>query len=121
VIYDSVGRTTFDKNINILKAKGHLVIFGLTSGNIAPFDINRLSGITGTGNKGSLFLTWPTLNDYAAKREDLLWRARDVLGWIATGEIKPYITETLPLAEAKRAHEILEGRNTGGKIMLLPW
>jgi NADPH:quinone reductase len=121
VIYDSVGKTTFDKNINVLKAKGHLVIFGLTSGNIPPFDINRLSGITGTGNKGSLTLTWPTLNDYAASREDQLWRARDVFAWTLAGQLRPYITETLPLAQASRAHQILETRNSGGKIILLPW
>jgi NADPH:quinone reductase len=120
VVYDSVGRTTFDKGLNLLRAQGHMVVFGLTSGPVPPFDINRLSGITSSDSKGSLFLTWATLNDYAAKREDLLWRARDVLNWVAEGSLKAHIAHALPLTEAAEAHRLLEGRQVAGKILLLP-
>jgi NADPH2:quinone reductase len=120
VVYDSVGQATFDKGIRVLRAQGHMVVFGLSSGPVAPFDINRLSGITGSGNKGSLFLTWATLNDYAVKREDLLWRAGEVLGWIADGSLKVQIAHRLPLTEAAQAHRMLESRQVVGKILLLP-
>lgn len=120
VVYDSVGRTTFDKSMNVLRAKGHMVVYGLTSGSVPPFDINRLSGITGGGTQGSLFLTWPTLNDYAARREDLLWRAQDVLNWTANGELIPQIAATLPLADATHAHALLEQRQVVGKVLLHP-
>jgi NADPH:quinone reductase len=73
-VYDSMGRTTFEKSLNVLRARGFMVVYGLSSGLIPAFDVNRLSGITGSGNKGSLFLTFATLNDYAARREDLLRR-----------------------------------------------
>lgn len=119
-VYDSVGRTTFDKGINVLRAQGYMVVFGLTSGPVPLFDINRLSGITGSGNKGSLFLTWATLSDYAAKREDLLWRARDVLDWIAAGSLKVHIARTMPLTEAAEAHRLIESRQVAGKVILLP-
>jgi NADPH:quinone reductase len=119
-VYDSVGKTTFDKGINVLRAQGYMVVYGLTSGAIPPFDINRLSGITGSGNKGSLFLTWATSSDYTGKREDLLWRASDVLSWLADGSLKVHIAQTLPLAKAAEAHRLLEGRQVVGKILLLP-
>jgi NADPH2:quinone reductase len=119
-VYDSVGRTTFDQGIRVLRAQGYMIVYGLTSGPVDPFDINRLSGITGSRNKGSLFLTWATLNDYAAKREDLLWRARDVLGWIANGSLKVPIACTYPLTEAAEAHRLIESRQVVGKVLLLP-
>jgi NADPH2:quinone reductase len=119
-VYDSVGRSTFDKGINLLKAQGYMIVYGLTSGPVPPFDINRLSGITGAKSKGSLFLTWATLSDYTAKREDLLWRARDVLGWIADGSLKVQIARSLPLADAAEAHRLVESRQLTGKILLLP-
>jgi NADPH:quinone reductase len=119
-IYDSVGKTTFDKGINILRAQGYMVVYGLTSGNVPPFDINRLSGITGSGNKGSLFLTWATSSDYTSKHEDLVWRARDVLNWVADGSLKVHIAQTLPLAKAADAHHLIESRKTLGKILLIP-
>jgi NADPH:quinone reductase len=119
-VYDSVGKTTFDKSINVLRAQGYMVIYGLTSGAIPPFDINRLSGITGSGNKGSLFLTWATSSDYTNKREDLLWRAKDVLSWVADGSLKVHIARTLPLAKAAEAHRLLESRKVVGKVLLLP-
>jgi len=119
-VYDSVGRMTFDKGIRTLKAQGYMIVFGLTSGPVPPFDINRLSGITGSENKGSLFLTWATLSDYAAKREDLLLRARDVLNWVAEGTLKVHIAGTFPLDEAEDAHRLLESRKIGGKVLLIP-
>jgi NADPH:quinone reductase len=119
-VYDSVGKTTFDKGIHVLRAQGYMVVYGLSSGSVSPFDINRLSGITGSGNKGSLFLTWATSSDYTSKREDLLWRAKDVLGWVADGLLKVPIAKTFPLAEAAKAHRLLESRKSIGKILLLP-
>jgi NADPH2:quinone reductase len=85
VVYDSVGRTTFDNSLNVLRARGSMVVFGLSSGPIPPFGMNHLSGITGSGNNGSLFFTFATLNDYASRRQDFLRLARDVLYWIAGG------------------------------------
>jgi NADPH2:quinone reductase len=120
-VYDSVGRTTFDTGLRVLRAQGHMIIFGLSSGPVPPFDINRLSGITGSENKGSLFLTWATLSDYAAKREDLLWRAKDVLDWIAEGSLKVHIARTFPLTQAAEAHRLIESRQVVGKVLLLPW
>ncbi len=119
-VYDSVGRTTFDKGLNVLKAQGCMVVFGLSSGPTAPFDINRLSGITGTNNKGSLFLTWATLSDYTAKRADLLWRAREVLNWIAEGALEVHIAQTMPLTDVAQAHRLLESRQVIGKIVVVP-
>ena len=118
-VYDSVARTTFDKSLNVLQARGFMVIFGLTSGPVPPFDINRLSGITGSRNKGSLFLTFATLNDYAARREDLLRHAGDVLNGIAEGTLTVGIAGTFPLAEAAAAHRLLENRAVTGKLLLL--
>jgi len=119
-IFDSVGQPTFDKGINVLKAKGYMVVFGLSGGPVPPFDINHLSGITGSKNKGSLFLTWATLGDYAATREDLLWRARDILAWVGDGSLKVQITHTFPLTEVAEAHRLIESRQSSGKILLLP-
>ena len=119
-VYDSVGQTTFDKGLKVLRAQGHMIVFGLSSGPVAPFDINRLSGITGSENKGSLFLTWATLSDYTAKREDLVWRARDVLNWIAEGVLTVHIAHTMPLTEVAEAHRLLEGRQVAGKIVVRP-
>lgn len=119
-VYDSVGQTTFDKGIKVLRAQGHMIVFGLSSGPVPPFDINRLSGVTGSGNKGSLFLTWASLRDYAAKREDLLWRAKDVLEWAGEGSLTVHIDRTFPLTEAVEAHRLLESRQVAGKILLLP-
>jgi NADPH2:quinone reductase len=81
VVYDGVGKATFDKDLNVLVPRGYLVLFGGSSGAVPPFDLIKLS------QKGSLFITRPTLVHYTATREDLEWRARDVLGWIAAGEL----------------------------------
>ncbi|MCA1579722.1 MAG: quinone oxidoreductase [Acidobacteria bacterium] len=114
VIYDGVGKATFEKGLNVLVPRGYLVLFGGSSGAVPPFDLIRLS------QKGSLFVTRPTLAHYTATREELEWRAKDVLRWIAAGELKLRIHKTYQLAEAAQAHRDLEGRKTTGKLLLIP-
>jgi NADPH2:quinone reductase len=114
VVYDSVGKTTFMKSLDSLAPRGLLALFGQSSGSVPPFDAALLA------QKGSLYLTRPSLAQYALTREELLWRAGDVLNWIATGELKLRIEKTFPLGEAAEAHRQLEGRATTGKILLLP-
>ncbi|MDQ2899295.1 MAG: quinone oxidoreductase [Acidobacteriota bacterium] len=114
VIYDSVGAPTFLKGLNCIRPRGMMVLFGQSGGAVAPFDPNILNG------KGSLFLTRPSLAHHCANREELLWRAGDVLNWIASGKLKLRIEGTYPLAEAASAHRDLEGRGTAGKLLLLP-
>jgi NADPH2:quinone reductase len=114
VVYDGVGKSTFDKDLNVLRPRGYLVLFGGASGPVPPFDLIRLS------QKGSLFITRPTLKDYIATREELEQRAGDVLGWIAGGKLKLRIEHVYPLAEAAQAHRDLEGRKTTGKLLLIP-
>jgi NADPH2:quinone reductase len=114
VVYDSVARTTFDKSLNCLRPRGMLALFGQSSGPIPPFDPGVLSA------KGSLYLTRPSLMNYTATRDELLQRAGDVLGWIGKGQLKLRIDQTFPLAEAGAAHRALEGRQTAGKVLLVP-
>jgi NADPH2:quinone reductase len=114
VVYDSVAQTTFEKSLNSLRPRGMLVLFGQSSGPVPPFDPNTLNG------KGSLFLTRPSLTHYLLTREELLWRAGDVLNWVASGKLKVRIHRTYPLAEAAAAHRDLEGRKTAGKLLLIP-
>ena len=114
VIYDSVGASTFLKGLNCIRPRGMMVLFGQSSGPVAPFDPGMLNG------KGSLFLTRPSLGFYCATREELLWRAGDVLGWIASGKLKLQIDRTYRLADAAQAHRDLESRATAGKLLLLP-
>jgi NADPH2:quinone reductase len=114
VVYDSVGKTTFEKSMNSLAPRGYLVTFGQSSGPVAPVDTQLLS------QKGSLFLTRPTMRDYILTREDLAKRAGDVLGWIAAGRLKVRIDRTFPLAQAAEAHRALAGRETAGKVLLIP-
>jgi NADPH2:quinone reductase len=114
VVYDSVGKTTFEKSLNCLRPRGLLALFGQSSGPVPPFDPSVLNG------KGSLFLTRPSLGHYTLTREELLWRAGDVLGWIASGKLHPRIERAYPLAEAAAAHRALEGRQTAGKLLLIP-
>lgn len=114
VVYDSVGRSTFDQSLNCLAPRGLMVSFGQSSGPVPPLDIGLLN------TKGSLFLTRPTLFHHIATREELLRRAQDVLGWVASGELTLRIDRTLPLARAADAHRALEGRQTTGKVLLLP-
>jgi NADPH2:quinone reductase len=115
VVYDSVGQTTFEKSLNVLRPRGMMVLYGQSSGPVAPLDPQVLNA------KGSLYLTRPTYKHYIATREELLWRAEDVLGWIAAGELRVRIDKTFPLAEASAAHQYLEDRKTQGKVLLLPW
>jgi len=114
VVYDSVGRDTFEKSLGCLAPRGMLVLFGQSSGAVPPFDAQVLSA------KGSLFLTRPTLAHYMATRDELLSRAKDVFAWIADGSLKLRIGATFPLAEAARAHQELQARRTTGKVLLLP-
>jgi NADPH:quinone reductase len=114
VVYDGVGKATFDKDLNVLRPRGYLVLFGGASGAVPPFDLIQLS------QKGSLFVTRPTLGHYTATREELEWRAGDVLQAIVNGELKLQIHRRYPLAEAQQAHCDLEGRKTTGKLLLIP-
>jgi NADPH2:quinone reductase len=114
VVYDGVGHATFAKSLACLAPRGLLVLFGQASGPVPPFDPAVLS------QKGSLFLTRPTLLHYVATRDELLERAGDVLGWIADGRLKLRIDREYPLAEAAAAHRALEGRETTGKLLLIP-
>jgi NADPH:quinone reductase len=112
VVYDSVGKTTFEKSLNSLRPRGTLALFGMSSGPVPPFDIKEL------GAKGSLFLTRPSLAHYLLTREELLWRAGDVLNAVASGALKLRIDSTFPLVRAADAHRALESRRTAGKILL---
>jgi NADPH2:quinone reductase len=114
VIYDGVGKSTFDQDLNLLRPRGYLVLFGGASGAVPPFDPIKLS------QKGSLFLTRPSLMHYVATREELERRAGDVLGWIAAGKLKLRIEHKYKLADAQQAHRDLEGRKTTGKLLLIP-
>jgi NADPH2:quinone reductase len=112
VVYDSVGKTTFDKGLNILRPRGLMALFGQSSGTVPPIDLNVLNP------KGSLFVTRPSLGHYVANRAELLWRAGDVLRWIDEGKLKVRIDKAYPLADAAEAHRALEGRKTMGKLVL---
>ncbi len=113
-VYDSVGKTTFEKSLECLRRRGIVVLFGGSSGAVPPFDLIRLSTM------GSLFVTRPNLKDYTVTRDELEARAGDVLRWVATGELKLRIEHTYPLAQAAEAHRDLEGRRTTGKVLLIP-
>ncbi|MGB8262070.1 MAG: quinone oxidoreductase [Terracidiphilus sp.] len=114
VVYDSVGRTTFEKSLNCLRPRGLVALFGASSGPVPLFDLIQLS------QKGSLFITRPTLWHYVATRQELEWRAGEVLGWAAKGELKLRTEHLYPLVEAAQAQMDLEGRRTTGKILLEP-
>ena len=114
VVYDSVGKTTFDKGLNVLRPRGMMALFGGSSGAVAPIDPLVLT------QKGSLFLTRPSLGNYIATPQELQARAGAVFGMIRDGKLKLRIEHVYPLAEAQRAHRDLEGRNTTGKLLLLP-
>jgi NADPH2:quinone reductase len=112
VVYDSVGKTTFDKSLNCLRPRGMMVLFGGSSGAVPPMDPTILSA------KGSLFLTRPSLNHYTITREELTARAGEVLAWVQTGKLKLRTEHIYPLTEAAQAHRDLESRRTTGKILL---
>ena len=114
VVYDSVGKTTFEKSLNCLKPRGLVALFGGSSGAVPPFDLIQLSG------KGSLYVTRPTLWHYIATRAELELRAGEILGWAASGQLKLRTEHIFPLAEAAQAQTALESRNTTGKILLEP-
>ncbi|MET0413051.1 MAG: quinone oxidoreductase [Polyangiaceae bacterium] len=114
VVYDSVGASTFQHSLKSLKPRGYLVLFGQSSGPIGTIDPQILSA------NGSLFLTRPTLAHYTSTRDELLARAQDLFRLIAKGELDVKIARTLPLSEARAAHEALQGRETSGKILLVP-
>jgi len=114
VIYDSVGKTTFEKGLSCLAPRGMMVLFGQSSGPVGPFDPQVLS------QKGSLFLTRPTLAHYILTRPELVARAGEVLGWIKSGTLKLRIDREVPLAQVAEAHRLLEGRKTTGKVLLIP-
>jgi NADPH2:quinone reductase len=114
VVYDSVGKTTFEKGLNLLRPRGLMALFGGSSGAAPLFDPIILS------QKGSLYITRPTLKDYIASREDLVARSEAVFTMIAAGKLKLRVEHTYPLAEAQRAHKDLEGRKTTGKLLLIP-
>ncbi|MBI4500257.1 MAG: quinone oxidoreductase [Gemmatimonadetes bacterium] len=114
VVYDSVGKTTFDKSLNCLRKRGMMVLFGQSSGSVPPFDLTLLN------TKGSLFITRPSLFAYIAERRELEERANEVLGWVRDGKLKLRIGATFPLAQAGEAHRALEGRKTTGKVLLVP-
>jgi len=114
VVYDSVGKTTFEKGLNLLRPRGMMVLFGGSSGAVPPFDLIQLS------TKGSLFVTRPTLGHYTLTREELMMRAKSVFAMIAEGELKLRVEHTYRLEDAQQAHRDLEGRKTTGKLLLIP-
>jgi NADPH2:quinone reductase len=114
VVYDSVGKTTFDGSLACLRPRGTLVLYGGSSGAVPPFDLIQLS------TRGSLYVTRPSLKDYTATRQELLLRAGDVLRWVAEGSLKLRLEHSYPLADAAQAHRDLESRKTTGKVLLIP-
>jgi NADPH2:quinone reductase len=111
VAYDSVGQSTYEGSLRCLAVRGMLVLFGQSSGPVAPIDLKLLAG-------RSLFLTRPTLAHYTASRTEMRARADEVLSWVAGGELRIAIDRELPLERAVEAHQLLEGRRTSGKLLL---
>ncbi len=120
VVYDAIGQATFDHSLSVLRQRGLMVVYGQTSGAIPPFDINRLSGITDSSTRGSLFLTWAALSHYNTSPEELRIRAKTVFQWIQEGILKIQIHQRLPLEQAVEAHHFIENRDVIGKILLVP-
>jgi NADPH2:quinone reductase len=114
VVYDSVGKDTFDRSLDCLRPRGYMVLFGASSGPVPPVDLQVLN------NKGSLFATRPKLAEYTATREELLWRAQGLFTWIGQNNLDVRIGGTYKLSEADQAHRDLEGRKTTGKLILIP-
>jgi NADPH2:quinone reductase len=114
VVYDSVGKTTFEDSLKCLRPRGLLALYGASSGAVPPFDLIRLAGL------GSLYVTRPTLKDYVLTREALEKRAADIFGWILSGKLKVRIGHRYPLSEAAQAQRDLEARKTTGKVLLAP-
>ena len=114
VVYDSVGKSTFEKSLDCLRPRGYLVLFGQSSGPVPTFDLGLLA------RKGSLFVTRPSLAHYMADRKELLGRAQDLFSWISGGEVKLRIEKAFALSEAAEAERQLESRRTIGKLLLIP-
>jgi len=114
VVYDSVGKDTFEKSLSVLVPRGMMVLYGQSSGVVPPVDLNILN------KKGSLYLSRPSLGHYMLTREELLWRANDLFTWIGKGELKIRIDRTYALAQAAEAQRALSGRETTGKVLLIP-
>jgi NADPH2:quinone reductase len=114
VVFDSVGKDTFDRSLECLKPRGTMVLFGASSGAVPPFDINVLQ------NKGSLYLSRPTLAHYTATRDELLWRSGNVFEWINAGKLRLKIEREYPLSQAGQAQIELASRRTSGKLLLVP-
>jgi NADPH2:quinone reductase len=114
VVYDSVGKDTFDRSLNCLRPRGMMVLYGASSGPVPPFDPQILNA------KGSLFLTRPSLGPYVATHEELLQRAGDLFQWMQAGDLKVRIDQTFALSAAADAHRYIEGRQTRGKVLLIP-
>lgn len=114
VVYDSVGRSTFLPGFEVLVPRGTMVLFGQSSGPVAPIDPQLLN------QKGSVFLTRPTLHHFVASREELLWRAREIFTWVASAQLTLRIGAEYSLSDAAEAHRALEGRRTTGKVLLRP-
>ena len=114
VVYDSVGKTTFEKSLSCLVRRGLMALFGQSSGPVGPIDPQVLN------QKGSLYLTRPTLFHYVASREELLERSGQVLGWVRDGKLRLSIFREIPLSEAALAHRILESRQSTGKLLIVP-
>ena len=114
VVYDSVGKDTFDGSLDVLRPRGYMVLFGASSGPVPPLDPQILN------QKGGLFLTRPALVQYTATREELLWRAQSLFSWIGQNNLDVRIGGTYELSDAEQAHRDLEGRKTTGKLILLP-
>ena len=114
VVYDSVGKDTFDKSLNCIRRRGYIVLFGASSGGVPPLDPQILNA------KGSLFLTRPYIGHYTVDRAELMQRTNDLFHWMATGQLKVRVDKTFPLSDAAEAHRYLEGRHSKGKILLIP-
>jgi NADPH2:quinone reductase len=114
VVFDGVGKATFDESLAALRPRGTMVLFGGSSGQVPLFELQRLN------SGGSLYVTRPTLAHYIADRAELLWRSGDIFRWIAKGELNVRIGAVYPLGDAPRAHEDLSGRRTTGKLILVP-
>lgn len=114
VVYDGVGQDTFEGGLDCLKRRGYMVLFGAASGPVPPFDLQKLN------QKGGLFVTRPSLAQYTASREELLWRAESILSWVGNGSLDVRIGGAYSLADAEQAHRDLQGRKTTGKLILIP-
>jgi NADPH:quinone reductase len=118
VVYDGVGGAMFEKSLGLLRTRGYLVEYGQSGGQPLPFDITRLSGITGSQNRGSLFVTWASASDYLTTPEASRTCAEVLFSSMIDGSLQTYITDVFPLEDAPKAHQLLESRTISGKLLL---